>query len=206
MSGFCNIPGSEGPSCPARRACHVCCLTSASFVFGSTLHRSRKQGPRPSQKPRARPKLSFLMYVNVLQLCSNCVTLWSLSHQDQWWLSCACALHFLAMRDVSLGCALFDPFFGTSSTPHHIYTYLKFLLPPLRHLVTSIYSMALGTVTETLPCGLSLQVYTQYPRPESFLLAFLFCCVRLYVSNYLLVSIRNLFRFACLVNSFCTAF
>ena len=27
-----------------------------SFVFGSTLHRSRKQRPRPRQKPRARPK------------------------------------------------------------------------------------------------------------------------------------------------------
>ena len=26
------------------------------------------------------------------------------SHQDQWWLSCACALHLLATRDGSLGC------------------------------------------------------------------------------------------------------
>ena len=34
--------------------CYVWCLMSASFVCGSTLHRSRR--PRPSPKPRARPK------------------------------------------------------------------------------------------------------------------------------------------------------
>ena len=30
----------------------------------------------------------------------------AVSHQDQWWLSCACALHLLATRDGSLGCIL----------------------------------------------------------------------------------------------------
>ena len=50
-----------------------------------------------------------------------------------------------------------------------------------------------------LPCGLSLQVYTQYPRPEvfpmtsSFLLAF--------ISLITLGLIRNLFRLVCFVNS-----
>ena len=51
-----------------------------------------------------------------------------------------------------------------------------------------------------LPCGLSLQVYTQYPRPEVFTMTSSFSCMRPLLSLPPGL-IRHLFRFACFVNS-----
>ena len=42
---------------------------------------------------------------------------------------------------------------------------------PSTPLVTRIHSMALRHSHRNFPCGLSEQVYTQYPRPEVFLMA-----------------------------------
>ena len=54
-----------------------------------------------------------------------------------------------------------------------------------------------------LPCGLSLQVYAQHHRPEVFLLAFPFVCMRLYTSNYCAVQCLLRSLDICFIELFC---
>ena len=61
------------------------------------------------------------------------------SHQDQWWLSCACALHFLAMRDGSLGCPLLNTSMVLVLYPSS-YTYPFSLFPPLQATSSRVYT------------------------------------------------------------------
>ena len=85
------------------------------------------------------------------------------SHQDQWWSSCACALHFLALQ-------LFhsDDVVIISSYLTHFWFLLSlclffFFLHPSRvcHLVTSIHSMTPRPSQLYSRLATSLQVYTQ---------------------------------------------
>ena len=122
-----------------------------------------------------------------------------LSHQDQGWLSCARALHFLALRSVSLGCQLLSTFCLLAPYPRITSTYpiLSSLLsstPPRHEYILN------GTWHrhQNLPCGLSLQVYTQYPRPEVFLMTSPFFLHAFVHSQLPSGLIRNLFRLACL--------
>ena len=75
----------------------------------------------------------------------------AVSHQDQWWSSCACALHLLATRDGSLGCSTYHLLLTPLSLVSHAHTLFFPPFFPPRHLVTSIYSMAHGAVIETFP-------------------------------------------------------
>ena len=85
------------------------------------------------------------------------------SHQDQWWLSCACALHFLALllfhSDVTI--IINHKSFVSTPTPP-----LLFPLHPSRgHLVTSIHSMILDPANCTLAlCHLVTGIYPITPR------------------------------------------
>ena len=55
----------------------------------------------------------------------------AVSHQDQWWSSCACALHLLATRDGSLGCSTYHLLLTTPSLcVTRTYPILSSLLSP----------------------------------------------------------------------------
>ena len=95
----------------------------------------------------------------------------AVSHQDQWWSSCACALHLLAREMVHL--LLPTPYLCVTRT-YPILSPLLSPAPPRHEYILN------GTWRRhyDLPCGLSLQVYTQYPRPEAFTMTSSFFCMR----------------------------
>ena len=73
----------------------------------------------------------------------------AVSHQDQWWSSCACALHLLAREMVHSDA---QPTHLLLPTPYLCVTHTTLFCPPFfpqRHLVTSIHSMAHGAVIMT---------------------------------------------------------
>ena len=94
------------------------------------------------------------------------------------WLSCACALHFLA-RELFHSDVQVNHFLLTTPYPCVTCTY-----PILSSLLSSTPPRHEYTLNGTwrshrnLPCGLSLQVCTQYPRPEVFTMTSSFSCMR----------------------------
>ena len=63
------------------------------------------------------------------------------SHQDQWWLSCACALHFLALQQFHSDDVVILPYTKSCSTSTLPHSFSSLHPSPVCHLVTSIHSM-----------------------------------------------------------------
>ena len=85
------------------------------------------------------------------------------------------------MRDVGGGSSL--PDLQRVQTAACTYPILSSFLPPTppRHEYTL---NSTWRSHRNLPCGLSLQVYTQYPRPEVFLMTSSFSCMRLSILHH----------------------